>query len=454
MSSHKPLLLRVLKPLGLFAALLAAYPLCYFLFFLTGAPSVPFSLLGLAAAELCGFAGAGLRRWVEKRARGRGGFRLLAAGLLAMAAVFLLSGGRLLPSLPLALLCGAAFLFGDRFILQPYDAVASRPVLAAVLTANLGCAALELALGEVVGASASFFSHAAILFLFLAVYEVSKNQSQIDYMMARRGHRMDQLPAKIRRYNLLLVCLVLAVILACFLFYRPLGSLLAMAGELLRQLLMLLIRFFLFLASLFQTEEEPLEEAAPEAPSSPMLPPGEENAGFDWLTPLALLALAGLLVWKRRQIAAAFRAAFRRLAGFLRRLLAVRRPPAAAEEAEGYHDQVEDLAREERAAPLFRFSAVRAWKKGWRSFRRMAEGEEKLRFGYALLAKGLALSGEEPLPSDTPAQLLARLRQKLPQAPAAAALEGYEQVRYGDLPASPAGGQAMEALLAALARLL
>ena len=126
--SKGPRLLRVLKLLGLLAAFLLLYPLCYLAWFLRGEASVPHSLLGEVAVIVCGFCGAGLRTLLDRRKHPlpAGNILLLLAGILLSLAVFFLFGANLLPGLPLAVSCLAAFLVGDRMTLLPYDTVATR----------------------------------------------------------------------------------------------------------------------------------------------------------------------------------------------------------------------------------------------------------------------------------------------------------------------------------------
>ena len=113
---------------------------------------------------------------------------------------------------------------------------------------------------------------------------------------------------------------------------------------------------------------------------------GEEQAGPDWVTPLLLLAAAALLIWKRRVIGNAVRQVLLALIHRLRALFAVRRRAPHSEEETGYFDTVEELTHDRESLHLFSPSSARIWRRDLRALRRMPDGTEKLRHGYALLA--------------------------------------------------------------------
>ena len=96
-----------------------------------------------------------------------------------------------LPGLPLAVSCLAAFLVGDRMTLLPYDTVATRAFFTIALVGYLGCGAAVWALQSLRGFSGSCLPLAILLFCTLGIHELSCNQAQIDFLMQRRGHRMD-----------------------------------------------------------------------------------------------------------------------------------------------------------------------------------------------------------------------------------------------------------------------
>lgn len=447
-------LLRVLKLLGLLAAFLLLYPLCYLAWFLRGEASVPHSLLGEAAVIVCGFCGAGLRTLLDRRKHPlpAGNILLLLAGILLSLAVFFLFGANLLPGLPLAVSCLAAFLVGDRMTLLPYDTVATRAFFTIALVGYLGCGAAVWALQSLRGFSGSCLPLAILLFCTLGIHELSCNQAQIDFLMQRRGHRMDQLPSKIRRYNLALVLVVLLAILVCLLFYRPLGAAIAFVLDLVRQLAVLILQGLLYLSSLFSSSDESSTGEEMQDPSDFFPSQGEEQAGPDWVTPLLLLAAAALLIWKRRVIGNAVRQVLLALIHRLRALFAVRRRAPHSEEETGYFDTVEELTHDRESLHLFSPSPARIWRRDLRALRRMPDGTEKLRHGYALLARGLKLAGVELLPSDTPEELLWRASEAAPDLGAEHAVAAYEQLRYNEEEAAPTSLSEMLSLLERLSK--
>lgn len=449
-----PRLLHTLKLFGLLAAFLLLYPLCYLAWFLRGEASVPLSLLGELAVIACGFCGAGLRTLLERRKQHlpAGNVLLLLTGILLSLAAFFLFGAGLLPGLPLAVSCLAAFVTGDRMTLLPYDAVATRAFFTVALVGYLGCGAAVWALQSLRGFSGSYLPLAVLLFCTLGIHELSCNQAQIDFLMQRRGHRMDQLPSKIRRYNLTLVLAVLAIILLCLLFYRPLGTAIAFVLDLVRQLAVLILQGILYLASLFSPSEEISSGEEMQEPSDFLPPQSEEPAGPDWVTPLLLLAAVALLIWKHRVIGNAIRQVLLALIQRLRSLFAIRRRAPHSEEETGYFDTVEELTHDRESLRLFSPSPVRSWRRDLRALRRMPDGTEKLRNGYALLARGLQLAGVELLPSDTPEELLHHACEASPGLEAERAVAAYEQARYNEEEAAPASLSEMLSLLERLSK--
>ena len=148
------------------------------------------------------------------------------------------------------------------------------------------------------------------------------------------------------------------------------------------------------------------------------------------------------------------RAAVSALLARLRSLFAVRRRFLPSEEETGYFDTVEELSREREAFRFFAPSASRLWKRELRALRRMPEGTAKLRRGYALLARGLSLTGAAVKASDTPAELLRLAAQASLGPEAEQAVSAYEEVRYNDREASAAESAVMQTLLTALSRRL
>ena len=164
-----------------------------------------------------------------------------------------------------------------------------------------------------------------------------------------------------------------------------------------------------------------------------------------------------LLVRNRHAIASALRQLFARIGRALRQLFAVRHTASREEEA-GYVDTVESIDRNGSALRLFSPSAARLWKRRFRALRKLPEGTEKLRTGYALLAEGLLLAGADVQAADTPQELLQRAaaftRASLSPDGLALVMGAYERVRYDEQAADAEESAAMQSLLAVLARLL
>ena len=458
--AKQPLLLQVLKVLGLFSTFLVLYPLCYLSWFLQGRASVAASLVCLGAAAASGFLGAGLRLLAERKGKSSVWMEilLLLPLLPIVAAFFSLYQGHLAFLLTLAAVL-AAYVMGNREVLLSYGDFASPGLLHAVLISYGIGAALIFLSKRLFLFDGEYTSLAGVLFAFFAVYAAICNQAQIDELMRRRGHRMDQLPARIRRYNLLLIVLCIAVALALLVFYRPLAAGIRTIWDIAASLILWLARAIqALLEALFHQEDLP-QEQLPQGENSSFFPAEEAQSSLFWNILWVLIAVGAvvLLVRNRHAIASALRQLFARIGRALRQLFAVRHTASREEEA-GYVDTVESIDRNGSALRLFSPSAARLWKRRFRALRKLPEGTEKLRTGYALLAEGLLLAGADVQAADTPQELLQRAaaftRASLSPDGLAVVIGAYERVRYGEQAADAEESAAMQSLLAVLARLL
>ena len=458
--AKQPLLLQILKILGLFSTFLILYPLCYLSWFLQGRASAAASLVCLGATAASGFLGAGLRLLAERKGKSSVWMEilLLLPLLPIVAAFFSLYQGHLAFLLTLAAVL-AAYVMGNREVLLSYGDFASPGLLHAVLISYGIGAALIFLSKRLFLFDGEYTSLAGVLFAFFAVYAAICNQAQIDELMRRRGHRMDQLPARIRRYNLLLIVLCIAVALALLVFYRPLAAGIRTIWDIAASLILWLARAIqALLEALFHQEDLP-QEQLPQGENSSFFPAEEAQSSLFWNIPWVLIAVGAvvLLVRNRHAIASALRQLFARIGRALRQLFAVRHTASREEEA-GYVDTVESIDRNGSALRLFSPSAARLWKRRFRALRKLPEGTEKLRTGYALLAEGLLLAGADVQAADTPQELLQRAaaftRASLSPDGLALVMGAYERVRYDEQAADAEESAAMQSLLAVLARLL
>ncbi len=95
-------------------------------------------------------------------------------------------------------------------------------------------------------------------------------------------------------------------------------------------------------------------------------------------------------------------------------------------------------------------TALRNWKKACRKWKKMPDSEQKLQEGYRLLLCAPAWGEAQPLPPDTPLEILQKGEQYLPSAiheEFGQLTEDYQQVRYGGYVMLPRTLAEMETLL-------
>ena len=335
---------------------------------------------------------------------------------------------------PLAagILCGVAFLSGSIVFEHGYGEILT-PTYLAVLT---GVDAVCLLIPWIMKWQVSAGILAVDYLIVIGVAAFARNQSNIDFLMARRKHSLNHLPSKMRWYSLGLVGGCFAVVVVGFLLRGQIAGLLRWCLEILR------LGFAKLLQWLFgdagQSGELPPDPAAPE-----MTPPDfgltEENGPsifwtiFGWLMLLGVLAL---LFYYRREILGGFRNIVRKAADLLHRLLFRKGRMIPAGNQEGYYeDDIEDLPREPapKTVKKHRPYDMKNWRKEYRLYRAMADGEDKVRAGYRLAMLYLLLKRVPLTSSDTPTEILQKSEKVLPSTLFSSVTTAYRQVRYAEM---------------------
>jgi hypothetical protein len=265
------------------------------------------------------------------------------------------------------------------------------------------------------------------------VYILVRNQSNIDFLMERRRHRMEHLPKRIRYFNLFAAFALVALVFALFLGKDAVIAGVQGGGWLLwhgvRQVLQLLF---------YKQPGESLPETGENGPAvTPGLPEaeaGQKVFPVEWVYLFFAVAAIVILFCNRRRIGRFLLRSGRRVAELLRRLLRGReRAPRG--DANGYYvDEEETLlpgASEENPGASRR--GVRQWRREYQRFLRMPQGEEALRRGLVLAAWWSTLTKGEVPPGDTAAELLQKIEARTHSPACAPAAEGYNRVRYGAL---------------------
>ena len=384
------------------------------------------NLLSILLAAGCGF----------------GGF--FGAGLLAIPEETYSWTGFAFP-LAAGICCGIAYLGGSVLSEHGYGDILT-PVYFGVLTgADAVCVFVAWIMKWQISAGIL-----AVCYLIAAgVAALARNQANIDFLMARRKHSLSHLPLKMRWYSLGLVGGCFAVIVVGFLFRGQIAGALSWLLELLKKALGAFLRWA-FRDGGQEEEPEIVEEAAPSGQDMG-LPESSESSFFwtifGWLMLLGILAL---IFYYRREILEGLRNIGRKVTGLLRSLILRKGRTVPAGSLEGYYeDDVEDLPREPEpaSAKKQRPYDLRRWKKDYRLFRGMPDGQEKARQGYRLALMYLLLRKVPLTPADTPAEILAKSEQVLPAASFRSITAAYRAVRYGELSPSEEELSQLSALL-------
>jgi len=421
--------LRTLCCLALFSAF---YPLCALI--VGGIFHLPYHhhvLLLSLLLEVFGFLGFTVGSLLQKRALRPALSKLFSALLLlasGSAAFFLLQHLSLFPALVngfAALLlfgsCFAGILSGSR----PYREILTAPVFTSITGLYLlSILILSLTKQEL---PINFFIG---LYLFCAaVYAVSLNQNSIDFMMERRGHHLSHLPPKIRRYSLRILAVGFCLILLLVAVRGVFPPLMEAVGHGLRAALFALYQLIKALLPKGSATEG---GAVSPDPNLSLNGGGgqKDTLLFYVITGLFFLAL---IVFTVKPLFRFFHAKFIQLFLFLRRWLnhSTSKIGSFSKESTDYSDLEETLPSEKAAAPPTPARAMRLWRRRLKTFVRMEDGPEKLRFGYALCVEGLALHGVPATPSDTTLTLLDRACQSFEGLPFAVATECYNALCYG-----------------------
>ena len=275
------------------------------------------------------------------------------------------------------------------------------------------------------------------LFYLAGIYALTQNQSNIDFMMARRKHKMEHLPGVVRKRSFVLTLLVVAVILLCVLLTPQIAWLFE---SLVQGLGMLALSVIRFIFSLFP-DSEPSEyvEETPAGDGGGMGGFGGSEEGSPWwnyiMWPLIITVALWLLYTYRDSIMRWFITLVRTFKSKVKgALFAKPKRTRMGGDGEGdYEDEVVELSasevKEERRRDGFR---LRDWKKSLRAFRAMPDGDHKYREGYRLALQWLVWKKVPVEPSDTPLAVLEKAKKLLPEDDWAAVTDWYNYIRYGD----------------------
>ena len=268
-------LFRTLQLLSAFFAFLIVFPVEALLLQLPlrifradwGVLSARDGLAGFAALFAISLAGRGFAYLLDQK-----------CGLPPLPVLVLAGGGawalaHVLPlyeSMVWAVLGGASFAMGSALRAYRYDDLIGFRLYIAIAGSYLA-ALLIFALAKTNTLTA--WPCAALLLAGTVILLVGLNQANLDAMMQRRRHRTDQLPQKIRSYNLRLVGGIAAALAAIPVLYRPVAAGIRALGRGARAALGALLRLIQRLLAGGSDEivpDIPASSAPVETPMEPM----------------------------------------------------------------------------------------------------------------------------------------------------------------------------------------
>ncbi len=448
-NTRQPVMLAVLRYLSIFSSMFVLFPpLVATETYLYGGYHESVILLRFLALAVCGFFGFFvsflLSRMKQKPAMPQIVVNLLCLILCLIPILFsALVCGMDFESLrtPVVMLYAAiAYFMGTIYYYRPYAKINTTTTLAWLCGLHIACmvivAGVALSYGHEPITENAFGNAGRIIFMdegallridevglqydftlfipefliFIIIFGMVRNQSHIDFLMARRKHKMEDLPKWVRSYNLWLMSAILAVIAALFLCR---DWIIAGIKWLAKWIGVGLYRFFYWVGSWFipdEYEEIKFKENAEQveeimegnAQSSPY------GAFFSYvLTALLLIGVIWLL-WRLHVFSKLWSLFKRSGSALLHRLRhGASQETESGEAADEFVDVEEELSKDLRAKKYgFRQSAAfKEWRQRYKRFLKVKQQDTRYREGYLLLRQYLALRGVAFLDGDTVLQL-------------------------------------------------
>lgn len=343
----------------------------------------------------------------------------------------------------MAILAFGGYLLGNRFFFRPYGKLVTMTNLVIGIAGDFACLWLiqlfqvQIFTGKpfYFDATPTNFQYTPLLYVVLVwigLFAVLRNQANIDLMMNRRKHRMEDLPKKIRYYNLLLIVgvFVMIVLLFCLRGWIVEGLywFLRRVRDLIALVLWGIYLFFRLIAG---------DGPDVENPESPKKQPqiatsgGESYAGI--FAVILLIVLMGAVIYFRKQIFGWMSERLQRLFGWMRKWFGRSRLfEEFRQGSEYYVDEIESVRGQETIEQKQAGFTLKDWRKQYKKYSKMENSTDKLQKGYNLLANWLALKGVAICNSDTAQEILRKGEVYLKALPGAPMTEGYQLFKYRD----------------------
>lgn len=434
--SPKKKLHKVLKILSLLGFLLVPYPIFSVIaFFLSGGTNDKMALSLLSTEMICGLLGflygKGLVIY-RNRASHSIKMILLILGSILLGGLF---GGVIglafgWPALLSGIFCVFSFFICGERVGKNYIELLPDYTIFVTISFNLVAAFVFWLTYQMKGTPYSLSSLLFIFFLFTGIYAVVNNQGNIDALMKRGEHHLEQLPQKIRRYNLFLILILFGMIICCFLFRNYIGKGISFVASAIWKVVSLIFEMIGWLANLLlKSESSPTGQG--EIPE--IFLSANTESYFDWLTPFLLTVGLVLILWNIKKIIRFFILKWSNFVGILRRILGKERFfQSKQQNIEEYFDFEETIPMNKIIKEKRKKGDLRRWKREYKEFEKLTDSPEKLRLGYRLLLQWLKYRKIEISQSDTPEEILKKSSELLKESSAEQSTEDYEVLRYGE----------------------
>ncbi len=272
----------------------------------------------------------------------------------------------------------------------------------------------------VAGVDYSAISVITVFFIVLSTFLLVKSQENIDFMMARRRHKLEHLPSFIRRYVLMLTVAFIVVLLIMFLMLDFVVMGINAAGD----LALVILRFLFSLMSSEPSVTEPVIEQTPPPAQNEGLPSVEDNQYSDIINIITYIVFSGLglyLLFRfRKSIGNAFLNTFHKAVSFFFK----------TQQSDYYVDEEKAIIPSKKINKKAKKVTVKSWKKKYSQFLLMPTSAETYRYGYRLTLEWLSLKGAEYESSDTPLEILKKVRDILPESEWETPTHSYNRIRY------------------------
>lgn len=429
-------LLRYLKWLATLAFFLVFYPiLAWVNFIFVREFTLPSGLTQLLAVILCGLLGywAG---WLFQNRLFQSNHLLgnvVQYGLcfLPVAVVSLLfSGSVLWLAIPLGILCSVSYLLGTTLVAKNYSDILTKSLLFTYIgTTLLLLLVVTLAQTDTVAIECNTSSLAAVFLVFLLVYGLVQNQGNIDYMMQRRKHRMEDLPKRIRYYNLFLVSLLLVLLVLGYVFRFQIADIFQAGFDLFKAGLSKLV------AWLTRNQSSPAPAVTDSLQANPQVNPLfdksqflQRNSYHEYLWIAIFILLVGAIVYNRHSLVKLGQ----RIVQTVQRLLFQRQQIHQHVVTNEYYQDKETLLSPQKAVgQKSRPFNFKNWRKQYKNYLKMPPSSEKLRAGYRLILHWLSLKGFSPSPSATTLEIAEQAKTIISSDDYLPATFSYNKLRYG-----------------------